>query len=114
MIAKNYCLMRIRDQGGKKTAEIKEDSLSAYDETGNLKHHQEKDLKLELMEESLNELNGEQKHCVTLFYLEKRSYQEISDLTGYTLMQVKSYIQNGKRNLRLLVEKKLNDSGIRQ
>ena len=62
---------------------------------------------LELMSESIEELNKEQKQCVTLFYLEKRSYQEIAESTGYTLMQVKSYIQNGKRNLKILLEQKL-------
>jgi RNA polymerase sigma-70 factor (ECF subfamily) len=41
-----------------------------------------------------------------LFYLDKKSYQEISDATGFTMLQVKSYIQNGKRNLKILIEKK--------
>jgi RNA polymerase sigma-70 factor (ECF subfamily) len=45
-----------------------------------------------------------------LFYLEKKSYQEISEQTGYNFMQVKSYIQNGKRNLRIWVEKKLKEA----
>jgi RNA polymerase sigma factor (sigma-70 family) len=58
------------------------------------------------MDEALDELGKEQKRCVTLFYLEKRSYQEIAETTGFTLMQVKSHIQNGKRNLKLLIGKK--------
>jgi RNA polymerase sigma-70 factor (ECF subfamily) len=64
---------------------------------------------LELMETSLKELGPEQQQCVTLFYLQKKSYQEISDETGYSMLQVKSYIQNGKRNLKLLIEKKLKE-----
>jgi RNA polymerase sigma-70 factor (ECF subfamily) len=56
---------------------------------------------------ALKELSSEQQQCVTLFYLEKKSYQEISEETGFTMMQVKSYIQNGKRNLKILIEKKL-------
>ena len=43
-----------------------------------------------------------------MFYLEKKSYQGIAEETGFSLLQVKSYIQNGKRNLRLLLEKKLD------
>ena len=62
---------------------------------------------LDLMEESLGELNPEQKQCVTLFYLQKKSYQEISDETGFTMLQVKSFIQNGKRNLKIMIEKKM-------
>ncbi len=42
-----------------------------------------------------------------MFYLEKKSYQAIASETGFSLLQVKSYIQNGKRNLRLLLEKKI-------
>jgi len=65
------------------------------------------------MELSLKELNPEQQQCVTLFYLHKKSYQEVSDETGYNMLQVKSYIQNGKRNLKLLIEKKLQDKAKR-
>ena len=65
------------------------------------------DLALELMETSLKELNPEQLQCVTLFYLEKKSYQEITESTGFSMLQVKSFIQNGKRNLKILIEKKL-------
>ena len=63
-----------------------------------------------LLEEALGELNAGQQECITLFYLQKRSYGQISERTGYTLLQVKSYIQNGKRNLRRLLDKKLNDA----
>jgi len=67
-------------------------------------------LTTEMMNDCLQELNKEQKQCVTLFYLEKRSYNEIADHTGFSLLQVKSYIQNGKRNLKILLERKLNQS----
>jgi len=107
MVAKNHCLMRIRDRQGKQPAELKEQMAIAADDENNKALHLEKDRRLELMSESINELNNEQKQCVTLFYLEKKSYQEIAEITGYTLMQVKSYIQNGKRNLKLLLEQKI-------
>ncbi len=61
------------------------------------------------MAEALKELNQEQQLCVTLFYIEKKSYQQIAADTGYSMMQVKSHIQNGKRNMKILIEKKLND-----
>jgi RNA polymerase sigma-70 factor (ECF subfamily) len=57
------------------------------------------------MEHAIQQLNPEQRTCIQLFYLDKKSYQEIADKTGYSLLQVKSYIQNGKRNLKLLLEK---------
>jgi RNA polymerase sigma-70 factor (ECF subfamily) len=60
------------------------------------------------LEQTLQHLNTEQKTCIRMFYLDKKSYQTISSETGFNLLQVKSYIQNGKRNLRLLLEKKLD------
>lgn len=107
MVAKNHCLMKLRDKPGRQT-EIKEQMAVTPGEDDSIRAHLEKDRQLELMDESLRELNNEQKQCVTLFYLEKRSYQEIADITGYSMMQVKSYIQNGKRNLKILLDKKLN------
>ena len=67
------------------------------------------DQTIELMNEALKELSPEQRQCVTLFYLQKKSYQEISEETTFSMMQVKSYIQNGKRNLKLMIEKKLQN-----
>jgi len=107
-IARNHCLMKIRDRHGHKTG-LSDSLLAAWDEEGGDSLHLEKERLLEWMEQALNELVKEQKLCVTLFYLDKRSYQEIAASTGFTLMQVKSYIQNGKRNLRLLIEKKARE-----
>jgi RNA polymerase sigma factor (sigma-70 family) len=109
MVAKNHCLMKLRDKG-KTPAEIREQMAITPEDDNNLQLHLEKDRQLELMTECLDELSEEQKQCVTLFYLEKRSYQDIAEQTGFTLMQVKSYIQNGKRNLKILLERKLNRS----
>lgn len=63
-----------------------------------------------LLETALHTLNREQKTCLQLFYLQKKSYIEITRVTGYSLLQVKSYIQNGKRNLKNQLENKINSS----
>jgi RNA polymerase sigma-70 factor (ECF subfamily) len=67
----------------------------------------QKEQTLNLLEKSITTLNEEQKQCITLFYLQKKSYLEITTSTGFTLMQVKSHIQNGKRNLKIMLEKHL-------
>jgi RNA polymerase sigma factor (sigma-70 family) len=107
MVARNHCLMKLRDKNVfipvEHTAE-----LAAVE--SDQKEFTDKEATLSLLESSLEELNPEQKTCVTLFYLQKKSYQDIVDATGYSLLQVKSYIQNGKRNLKLLVEKKMKPS----
>jgi len=105
MVARNHCLMKLRDKHV--FISVEERSQLAAVETDQ-KEMAEKEATLNLLESSLEELNPEQKTCVTLFYLQKKSYHEIVDITGFSLLQVKSYIQNGKRNLRILVEKKMN------
>ena len=107
-IARNHCLMKLRDQHGFMT-ELSDSMLAAWDDEPGRNTHREKEQLLQWMGESLGELGKEQKLCVILFYLERKSYQEIASSTGYTLMQVKSHIQNGKRNLKLLMEKKAGD-----
>ena len=112
-IARNHCLMKLRDSHSRTTA-VTDTMLAAWDEEGSYSKHLEKDQLLDLMSQSLEELGKEQKLCVILFYLEKRSYQEIADATGFTLMQVKSHIQNGKRNLKLLMERKTGQPPIKK
>ena len=106
MIAKNHCLMQLR--GNKNfPVELNEQITPSENIMENKNNLVEKDRLLNKMEDSIKQLNPEQRQCVTLFYLQKKSYQEISRITGFSMMQVKSYIQNGKRNLKLLIEKKM-------
>lgn len=106
MVAKNYCLMQLRDKPAKHIVEVSE-KISTQEETPDVKDLWENEKTYNFMAEALKELNAEQQLCVTLFYLQKKSYHQISEQTGFTIMQVKSYIQNGKRNLKILIEKKL-------
>ncbi len=103
MVAKNHCLMQLRDKN--KTVDISENAL-LEDEIFDIDTFRKKDEDLSYLEAAITELNDEQKHCIDLFYLQKKSYQDIVNTTSYTLMQVKSHIQNGKRNLKILIEKK--------
>jgi len=110
MVAKNHCLMKIRDRHGKIPVELTERNMQGTEELPDKQSLVQDDQAIELMNEALGELSPEQRQCVTLFYLQKKSYQEISEETRFTMMQVKSYIQNGKRNLKLMIEKKLRSS----
>lgn len=113
MVAKNHCLMKIRDRHGKIPVELTERNVQGVEEQADKLSLLQNDQTFDLMNEALEELSPEQRQCVTLFYLQKKSYQEISDETRFTMMQVKSYIQNGKRNLKLMIERKLKN-GSRQ
>ncbi len=106
MIAKNHCLMKLRDKGFARV-EIDERMMVVRDETDTKTSHTEKEKMLTSMAEAVEELAEEQKTCITLFYLQKKSYLEIVSVTGFSLMQVKSYIQNGKRNLKIILQRRL-------
>jgi RNA polymerase sigma factor (sigma-70 family) len=103
-VAKNHCLMQLRQRQQLRQEDVTEVNLPAEEEVDKTKFV-EKDNLLENMQQALEQLNPEQRVCVKLFYLQKVSYQDIAAQTGYTLLQVKSYIQNGKRNLKLLLSK---------
>lgn len=105
MVAKNHCLMKLRHKG-RYSVEINDQLLSAPDEPETKHSHLQKEQVLTNMEWAMQQLNNEQQLCVTLFYLQKKSYQEITSETGFSLLQVKSYIQNGKRNLKIMLERR--------
>ena len=71
-------------------------------------HHregEEKEDRLQELEQGIQKLGHEQRICIDLFYIQQMSYKGISEKTGYTLLQIKSHIQNGKRNLKIFIEK---------
>jgi RNA polymerase sigma factor (sigma-70 family) len=107
MVAKNHCLMQFRNKTGKYTSAISERLDVPIEEEPGVDHF-EKEMTLNNMNSAMESLNEEQKQCVTLFYLEKKSYRQICETTGFTYMQVKSFIQNGKRNLKMMMEEKMN------
>lgn len=99
-IARNHCLMQLRNKG-KQTSPINEKIVAAEESLTSKEQLLQQDLQLNQLNRAFDQLNEEQKLCVTLFYLKKQTYQQIAESSGFTLMQVKSFIQNGKRNLKL-------------
>ena len=103
MIAKNHCLMKLR--GNKAIAvELNEQITPAVNDSVDHTERVEKDKLLAKMQDAIEKLNPQQQQCVNLFYLQKKSYAEIAEITGLTMLQVKSNLQNGKRNLKLMME----------
>jgi RNA polymerase sigma-70 factor (ECF subfamily) len=111
-VARNHCLMKLRK---KKTSEgsvieIKINNEEAV-ESNDLLHLNEEDSlalgakerSLQGLENAIAGLNEEQRRCIELFYLEQKCYNEVAEITTYSLNEVKSYIQNGKRNIKMLM-----------
>ena len=109
--SKNFCLMIIRTRQSKLKKEIElENNADLFMETESglhLNKADEKEKQFVALENAINELKDEQKKCIDLFYLKEKSYVEIAEMTGFSINEVKSYIQNGKRNLKIKLENKL-------
>jgi RNA polymerase sigma-70 factor (ECF subfamily) len=111
VLTKNHCLMRIRSQKsasgrleGYKIEQEFMESEQALHPLDKEEHSVEDALK-----KCLEQLKNEQKQCIQLFYYEKRCYQEIAEKLHMDEKKVKSHLQNGKRNLKICLERK-NDS----
>jgi RNA polymerase sigma-70 factor (ECF subfamily) len=99
--------LRKRQRELKRELELKENVHLIMD-FSNAEHLQEKENQIVTMEKAIDLLNIEQKQCIVLFYLRNKSYNEIIEMTGYSTNEVKSHIQNGKRNLKLKMEALIN------
>lgn len=100
-VAKNHCLMKLRKD--KRTSEAMKNYF-AESETIPEDNDEEQIVMNEKLEGAICLLSQEQKVCVELFYYQHKSYSEISELTGFTIKSVKSYLQNGKIKLKKILE----------
>lgn len=104
VLTRNHCLMALRKSSKNPTVSI-EDNFVENDEFVHLDIDNTKETQLTIMEKCMETLSEEQRKSVDLFYLQEKCYKEVADITGYDMLKVKSYIQNGKRNLKICIEK---------
>lgn len=103
MVSKNYCLMELRKTNPEKTGDV----FMEMTEPTHLNEEEDVvEANLSALDECVEGLKKEQQQCVKLFFLEKKSYNEVNEITGIDLKKVKSNIQNGKRNLKACLEEK--------
>lgn len=108
IVVKNHCLQVLKSQ----QSNVSSEELLKADEDGNMELGSDsyltdvdKEETLLALEKAMDQLENSQKECIKLFYLEKKSYSEITAETGYSFNEVKSFIQNGKRNLKIKLTK---------
>jgi len=109
-LTSNHCRMKIRRRKGIVEEEFDAEKNETYFmETPDYEHlDSEAQSEIDLLNNALSQLKVHQAECVRLFYLQELSYKEVAAKTGYELKKVKSYIQNGKRNLQLILSKAKN------
>jgi RNA polymerase sigma factor (sigma-70 family) len=110
-VCRNYCLMQLRKPlNTLRIHDADEENESNFVNLERFLHQEEnteeKERTYQTLELAISELKDKQKECIELFYLKQKSYDEIAELTGYTNNEVKSYIQNGKRNLKIALSGK--------
>jgi len=104
VLTRNHCLMALRKSSRNPTVTI-EDNFVENSDFVHLDIDDTKETQLTIMEKCMETLSEEQRRSVDLFYLQEKCYKEVADITGYDMLKVKSYIQNGKRNLKICIEK---------
>ena len=101
--AKNHCLMKLRSKKGQPS--IVDADIMHLQENIHLDGVMEKETQLNTMEYCIEQLPQEQKQAIELFYLKEKCYKEIADSTQTDINKVRSFIQNGRRNLKICMEK---------
>ena len=106
-LTKNHCLMQMRTPKDFRTVQIP-DSLMQSEENVHLNGMMEKEENFQRLEHCLTTLSADQRRAVQLFYIEGKCYNEIVELMGQEWNQVRSYIQNGRRNLKICMDNEDN------
>lgn len=100
-VMRNRCLMELRNVGRNiRFADMPSDGTGEEREDQVLH-----EATLQQLELAIAELKDGQRECIKLFYIERLSYQEVSARTGLEVEHVRSHLQNGRRNLRLQLER---------
>ena len=106
-VTRNHCLALLRkDQSlmkKEKNFQIESDIFMESGEDLHLEGINNTEKHIDCLKEAIQTLNDEQKICIEMFYIQEKSYKEIVDETGFDENKVKSYIQNGKRNLKIKI-----------
>lgn len=108
-VTKNYCLMKLRKESSllahKEGFKRFYSAFMEFEGLSHLLNGKADDTQImEFLKGGIENLREEQRHCIELFYFENKSYEEVARHTGYSLMQVKSFLQNGKRNLKIYLQ----------
>ena len=103
-VAKNHCLMQLRKDKKFTKAQIDPDIMQ-NEEIVHLNGELEKEENFKQLDFCLSQLNTEQRQVLELFYLQNKCYKEIVEQTGIEWNAVRSFMQNGKRNLKICMDK---------
>jgi len=105
VLTRNHCLEILRKKGKHLTVSYDSEFMQSEESVHPFMEGATNG-KLDALSGCLDTLKGEQKNCVKLFYFDNKSYKEIAEMKGLAVGKVRSYIQNGRRNLKICIEQK--------
>ena len=105
VLTRNHCLEILRKKGKHLTVSYDSEFMQS-EEAVHPFMEEATNGKLDALTGCLDTLKGEQKICVQLFYFEGKSYKEIAASKNMEMKKVRSYIQNGRHNLKICIEQK--------
>ncbi|MFW5644786.1 MAG: RNA polymerase sigma factor [Bacteroidota bacterium] len=109
VLTKNFCLMELRSSKSKeeKTKKYIEEESIFMESAEKMHPVDEEGSELnKALQDCMETLKNEQRECIHLFYYKDKCYEEISEIMNVEVKKVKSYLQNGKRNLKICLETK--------
>lgn len=106
MVSKNHLLRRKQEPEEEETMDLEKIPEKFMESREDLSLYI-REREASLLQEAMEKLNEEQRVCIELFYLKQQPYREVACKTGFDLNKVKSCIQNGKRNLKLLMQERI-------
>ena len=109
-VAQNHCLQILRSKKMIFTTDWQSQSVDSAEFLDLLSENGE-ETQLKALHHCMEHLPEAQRICIQEFFLAEKSYADISEEKGYELKGVKSHIQNGKRNLKLCIEKTTKEWG---
>jgi RNA polymerase sigma-70 factor (ECF subfamily) len=104
-VVKNHSLQLLRKEKNEIVVDFNADLMESDEILHLLDDETEDNDRMEALKQCVKKLPVQQRVAVIRFFMDEMSYLDIADSTGYNLNQVKSYIQNGKRNLKICIEK---------
>ena len=104
--SKNHCLMKLRSGKKMRVVDLDEGFMQNGEEM-HLNEVFEKENALQALETCLGQLKEEQRKAIELFYLKEKCYLEIAAETGLEWKQVRSFIRNGRRNLKICMDQQV-------
>ena len=112
-MTKNESINFTKKQGRQQIQHLEREEYHLSDTTDDeIKALLYKEHQSELLMAAISELKSDQRKAIECFYFHNLSYEQIAVQNNWSIGEVKSYIQNAKRNLKIKLQDVINSKDI--